>query len=447
MIIVAATIEADANPEKRLFISLLTRDIPMIAALLDLIDNSVNAAVEPFAGRLETADGYVKALNDESLAPSTGIRLDISSEKIVITDTAPGISSLTAQKHVFKFGRSENEENESDRLSVYGLGLKRAIFKLGNKVHIVSDHVDGGFEMFLDVAKWAKDPRIPWKFDLTEREPVPPKECGTRISVTELYPETSRRVSDGLFIGQLKESIARTYSFFLAKFVNISVGEDEVKPANLQCGKNIEKDRLISGEVSCAIAAGLGIPEGGRFKESSAGWHVFCNGRAVVHADKSSLTGWDNNGLPSFQPKHRPFLGTVFFVSKHAEMLPWDTTKSRINDDSGVWQEAKRLMVAVGRPVVTFLDSRYSEEGTSIDMKELSEASQGAVSAMQVSTSKKATFVVPKRPAKTTTRIQFDAKDEHIESIARFLMRPSMSGSDVGRHTFNYFLRNEVGED
>lgn len=85
-------------------------------------------------------------------------------------------------------------------------------------------------------------------------------------------------------------------------------------------------------------------------------------------------------------------------------MLPWDTTKSRINDDSGVWQEAKRLMVAVGRPVVTFLDSRYSEDGTSIDMKELSEASQGAVSAMQVSTSKKATFVVPKRPAKTTTR-------------------------------------------
>ena len=229
----ATTIEADANPEKRLFISLLTRDIPMIAALLDLIDNSVNAAVEPFAGRLETADGYVEALNDKSLAPSTEIRLGISSDKIDITDTAPGISSLTAQKHVFKFGQSENEENESDRLSVYGLGLKRAIFKLGNKIHIVSDHIDGGFEMFLDVAEWAKDLRIPWKFDLTKREPVPPKDCGTRISVTELYPETRRRVSDGLFIGQLKESIARTYSFFLAKFVKISVGEYEVKPANL----------------------------------------------------------------------------------------------------------------------------------------------------------------------------------------------------------------------
>ena len=94
----ATTIEADANPEKRLFISLLTRDIPMIAALLDLIDNSVNAAVEPFAGRLETADGYVEALNDKSLAPSTEIRLGISSDKIDITDTAPGISSLTDRK-------------------------------------------------------------------------------------------------------------------------------------------------------------------------------------------------------------------------------------------------------------------------------------------------------------------------------------------------------------
>lgn len=443
----AATLEADANPEKRLFISLLTRDIPMIAAMLDLIDNSVNAAVEPFADRLETADGYVDVLNDKSLVPTAEIRLKISPDKIDIIDTAPGISSETAQKHVFKFGRSEDEENDSDRLSVYGLGLKRAIFKLGNKVHIVSDHVDGGFELLLDVAKWAKDPRVPWKFDLTRRDPVLEKDCGTTISVTELYPETSRRVADGVFVGQLKDSISRTYSFFLSKFVKIFVDEDLVEPSNLQSGKNIEQDRLVSGDVTCAIAAGLGIPEGGRFKESGAGWHVFCNGRAVVHADKTSLTGWDNNGLPSFQPKHRPFLGTVFFVSKHAEMLPWDTTKSRINDDSGIWQEAKRLMIAVGRPVVSFLDSRYSEDGTSIDMKELSEASQGKISAMQVSTSKKATFVTPKRPAKVTTRIQFDAKNDDIEAITNFLMKPSMSGSDVGRHTFHYFLKNEVGDD
>jgi hypothetical protein len=39
----AEQLRADASPEKRLFISLLTRDIPLIAAFLDLIDNSVPA--------------------------------------------------------------------------------------------------------------------------------------------------------------------------------------------------------------------------------------------------------------------------------------------------------------------------------------------------------------------------------------------------------------------
>ena len=77
---------AEANPEKRLFISLLTRDIPLIAAFLDLIDNSVNAALEPFADRLETADGFVNVLEDGNVQPDTDIQLTISDQRVVITD-------------------------------------------------------------------------------------------------------------------------------------------------------------------------------------------------------------------------------------------------------------------------------------------------------------------------------------------------------------------------
>ena len=63
------TFAANASPEKRLFISLLTRDIPMIAAFLDLIDNSVNATIEPFAKELETADDYVRIQSDTKSKP------------------------------------------------------------------------------------------------------------------------------------------------------------------------------------------------------------------------------------------------------------------------------------------------------------------------------------------------------------------------------------------
>ena len=104
------TILANANPEKRLFISLLTRDIPMIAAFLDLIDNSVNAALEPFADRLGTADGYVDVLEDDNVQPKIDIKLTISDQRITIVDDAPGISLELARNHVFKFGRSIEEE-------------------------------------------------------------------------------------------------------------------------------------------------------------------------------------------------------------------------------------------------------------------------------------------------------------------------------------------------
>ena len=438
---------ADASPEKRLFISLLTRDIPLVAAFLDLIDNSINAALEPFARRLETADGYVEIFKDIDFKPNTNIKLTISTGEIEIVDTAPGISAESARLHVFKFGRSQNEENESDRLSVYGLGLKRAFFKLGKRVIIKSEHVDGGFELDLDVEKWSIDTSTPWKFDLISRDPVASEKCGTWIKVLDLYPETIKRISDGVFEGQLKKNIGRTYAYFLAKFVRIYVNGEQIFPTNLRVGSNNATDRFEVNEVFCTITAGLGTPEAGKYRDKGSGWFVFCNGRTVISADKSSLTGWDNNGLPIFQPKHRPFLGTVFFVSTHADRLPWDTTKSGINEDSEIWQIAKRLMVTVGRPITAFLDSRYTDEGTEIAQKELTKVAEERVDAMAASVAQQKTFKLPQQPKNTTLRIQYDAKIKDVRSITEYLSRSEMSGSDVGRHTFHFFLRNEVGEE
>ena len=441
------TVLAEASPEKRLFISLLTRDISMVAAFLDLIDNSVNAALEPFASRLETAQGYIDLLGDETVRPKTDIELTITDSKVGIVDNASGISLTTASQHVFKFGRAAEEESESDRLSVYGLGLKRAFFKLGNRVKVVSDHIDGGFELDLDVPKWAREGELPWHFELTPRRPVRQERCGTTIEVWRLHDEAKMRLGDGVFEGQLREAIGRTYAFFLDKFVRIRVNEKLVGGYNLVVGKNNAMDRFETSGVSCAIIAGLGTPEAGMYRDSGSGWFVFCNGRTVVSADKSAMTGWNGNGLPIFQPKHRPFLGTVFFVSKYSARLPWDTTKSGINEDSEIWQRAKRLMVSVGRTVTSFLDSRYTDEGTEIAQKELTNVAKERVNAMSASISKRRTFSTPSRPPKTTMRIQYDARIKHVESIAEYLAKPGMRGSDVGRHTFHFFLRNEVGED
>ena len=213
---------ANASPEKRLFISLITRDISLAEALLDLIDNSINAALEPLAGKLKTANDYQRLLDDKNIKPKVQINLTVHTDKIEIKDNAPGISLTTAKNHVFKFGRDTDEANDFDRLSVYGIGLKRAMFKCGNKVLIKSDNRQGGFELDINVKKWAKIKTEPWQFEISER-PAREDNCGTRILITDLHDEVLRRLDDGLFMSQLRDRIARTYSFFIGRVVDISL--------------------------------------------------------------------------------------------------------------------------------------------------------------------------------------------------------------------------------
>jgi len=443
----AKMLNADASPEKRLFISLLTRDIPLVAALLDLLDNSINSAVEPYSERLTTAEEYLEFFSDESIEPSVSIALNISTDRIEIIDSAGGISATVAQEHVFKFGRGNEPASDSDRLSVYGIGLKRAIFKLGNSIKMRSDHQEGGFDLKLDVAEWAKTNEQPWTFKISARAPSTAK-TGTSIVVSELYDDVKRRVSDGVFVSELKEAIARTYAFYLAKVVSISVNGENIDGVNIDLGKNHASSTVTFGAVTCAMTAGIGIPDAGKFREKSSGWFVLCNGRAVVSADKTALTGW-GSALPRFQPKHRPFLGTVFFVAKYPEELPWTTTKSGINEDSFVWQSAKRHMASLGREVISFLDGRYTDEGTEVPSRDLQEAAGGAtrVSVLSAAVATPKTFKAPTATDVGSIRIQYDAHVNDIRKIAKYLRKPGMSGSDVGRHTFNYFLRNEVGDE
>ena len=185
---------------------------------------------------------------------------------------------------------------------------------------------------------------------------------------------------------------------------------------------------------------------GDTFRDRNAGWFVFCNGRAVLFADKSATTGWAGGGLPIFQPKHRPFLGTVFFVSADPEALPWTTTKGAVNEENAVWQEAKRHMVKIGRVVIGFLDKRYTEDGTEVAPSELQEAAGSKVSVLVAAMAKERSFKPPKGGPKST-KIQYNAKVADIKKIETHLRRPGMGGSEVGRYTFNYYLKNEVGGD
>jgi Histidine kinase-, DNA gyrase B-, and HSP90-like ATPase len=433
---------AKAHTEKRLFISLLTRDISLADAFLDLIDNSINAAIKQTDVVVQRPEDFFAFLSG-SHSPKFLVEIHIDNQRITIKDNCGGISTKEAQDEVFVFGASDNDDRTGDKLSVYGIGLKRALFKLGNNINIVSDHRTGGFELALNVPVWAADKAQPWTFPIRSREPN--QNAGTEIVVSSLHDPVISRMSDPAFLSGLHTRISRAYSYFISRIVSITLNGTDVQQTEFEMGENRAADSFESDNVAISIIAGIGVPKNKNYTAELAGWNVFCNGRAVIFFDKSELTGWGVDGLlPSFQPKHRPFLGVVFFYSSDPEKLPWTTTKLGVNQDNENWQTALPRMAAVGRQVTRFLDERYKEEGTTITTEELKETFGISNPVNPIGRTQPVLFKVPTVSRKTTTSIQYQVNLDQLSRVKSAIGKRHMSNSDVGRYTFDYFVENEI---
>src|SRR5205823_5370559 len=100
-------------PTKELFIEMLTRDIELIPAIIDLVDNCADGA-----RRLKSANGDFTGLR---------ARLSISPEEFRIADNCGGMSAETAQRYAFRFGRAHGAPLIRHSVGQFGVGMKRAI--------------------------------------------------------------------------------------------------------------------------------------------------------------------------------------------------------------------------------------------------------------------------------------------------------------------------------
>ena len=441
------TVKASAQAEKRLFISLMTRDISLVAAILDLIDNSINSAIIEQNLNLDMPVKYLDLLTKKAPKNIPTIDIEFSHENFTITDSCGGISMKMAQHHVFRFGHPiDEDDNHRDTLSVYGIGLKRAMFKIGNVINLTSSHPSTGFNMNLNVKKWERTRQKEWTIPISPNVKKVNRRYGTRISITEIFPDISRRMADGRFRGDLIKMISRTYNYFLERVVRVRVSGDVITPTDMEFGDNKASEQFLVNGVACAVMAGISVPKGKFHTGEIAGWYVFCNGRAVAFADKTNLTGWGLEGfLPNFQPKFRPFIGLVFFSSSDPELLPWTTTKASVDQENAVWQHALRVMSSVGKQITSVLDKRYSDDGTLISKDDLQEIAGRAVSAFSAISARSRSFQT-KKSRRTTTSIQYKVKIDQIDEVKQYLGRRSMPNGEVGRHVFDHFLDNVVRE-
>jgi Histidine kinase-, DNA gyrase B-, and HSP90-like ATPase len=341
-----------ADPTKRFFVSMLTRDIALEDALLDLLDNCID-------GILRTSKPK-KSLD----RPYGGYwaHLTITAQRFVIEDNCGGIPLTIATTSAFMMGRPTTARSENlPTVGVYGIGMKRAIFKLGQHCVVSSFASDASFEVHIEKS-WFTDEKN-WKLPI--RAPsVTLAERGTRIEVTDLNPDVRTKFSsEDVFIDRFKRTVAQQYNRIIQKGFAVSVNRHLIKatvPRFLSVA-DLSKEGIAPylfegkiGEVEVEIIVGFYRPTPGEneveqeseapHSSDEAGWTLICNDRIVLDHDKSILTGWGDATVPRYHNQFIGIAGVVHFRCKDPAKLPLTTTKRGIDASSPVYLQTKNKM-------------------------------------------------------------------------------------------------------
>ena len=307
----------------------LTKDITPLEALYDLVDNAVDAARERILkSRRPKTDRY-------GLPSDYGayrIRLRVGEKTVAISDNCTGIDEETLAKHAFVTGFVSQHKFG---IGGFGIGLKRALFRLGTKYALFTDTGRAAAEMRFDKANLSASSQ---PLDATRAKSSGKTStllviAGLEAGVSHEFAATTRAA--------LSAHLSRRYGLYVKKGLRICVNGERVRGF----GPGIRKSGPVSrGTLHIsAKKAGVGIyVEAGMHEDyrltqeadyASAktgqltdqyGWYFVCNDRIVRIASRDRNLGWSG----SWHQEYYGFVGWVRFVAENPELLPWDTKKT-----------------------------------------------------------------------------------------------------------------------
>jgi hypothetical protein len=197
--------------------------------------------------------------------------------------------------------------------------------------------------------------------------------------------------------------------------------------------------------VSISVYCGIGEPSPPR-----AGWYVYCNGRLILDADKTTITGWgerDEAKMPRFHNQYSRFRGFAYFKCKDPDRLPWNTTKTGLDQDSRVWRATRPKMLDAMREVLNYLNDvkkRADEHGE--DPEELIRRTLGPTPQRSApyEISRRRGFVgwlPPEKEGPVLGHVQYRRPARLIEAVRDAL--GARSNVQAGEMTFDLFCERE----
>ena len=447
-----------ASPTKSFFVKMITRDISLEDCILDLIDNSIDGAWRS-EGNLPT--GLAEDVNLSKYRISIGL----DENKFTISDNCGGMSLDNAAEYAFSFGRRDDSPHDNYSIGVYGIGMKRAVFKLGRNILIESTPVgEEGFKVPIDVEEWLARPSASWDFDLEDSSQN--SENGVVISVSKLTPETKEAFRDSEFIQRLRQTIARDYSLHLNQELTIEVNGEKVAGWNItfESSSEFEPARLdyvdnTGGKpVTVEVIGGMSStppdsvePSADGKKRSPFGWYIICNGRVVLAADKTEISGWGDT-LPKWHTQYNGFIGLVMFSAENASDLPLTTTKRGIDLASAVFQEARSKIKEISQVWTKYTEARKI-------MKRIGEESEKEVDVLETATKPVRVYDIkpreslslpkfnPKIVEEQMANVTYSVPLSRAKALARAMKNENLCYRDIGLTSFEYAYNNLVKED
>lgn len=428
--------EVNASPTKEFFIEMLTKDIQLIPAIMDLVDNSIDGA---------------RRIRHNSDFSGLFVKIKFDKNSFTIQDNCGGIEAELARSYAFRFGRPKGMSPTKHSVGQFGVGMKRALFKLGRKFTIESVHKKSHFELSVDVTEWKENPDD-WTFHFSDHASEENNEVtktGTTITISHLHPSVLNSLVLENFEGRLRDRIERDHQFSLDQGLEIFVNglnletrlENLVASSDIQPAKHEFTRHVGDHEIHIELIAGIADSD-----SESAGWYIFCNGRLIVGPDQSSLSGWGEgkgHTIPKFHGQFSRFRGYAFFDSDFSDDLPWNTTKTNVDGDSELFRSIRSEMILLMRPVINFLNDLDRENDLDeVEERILSKAIEqtSSISVKQVPAKENFSYpqtTAPPKKEKHVT-IMYKRPKGEIEQLKDKLKLSS--NREVGVYTYEYYL-------
>lgn len=435
----------DAEPTKSLFIEMLVRDIDLRAAILDLVDNAIDGA------RATVAAKGGRTADSKTPLRKMFLRIETSSESLTLTDNCGGIGLDEARRYAFRFGAHKKKDIEHS-IGQFGVGMKRAFFKLGSAFKVESTTRESRFVLSVDVQQWRTKKKWEFILDEVDEKRRPAKAVGTAIRVAPLLPAVAEEIGAPGFSTELLDEIVASHQEAInegfqltvdgiaaAKMPAVLLRSREIAPANAEFDVN------GNGEpVRVRLVCGIGESRPGE-----AGWDVLCNGRTVLKSDQTHVTGWGGSvdqRIPSYHNQFARFRGFAYFDCRDAGRVPWTTTKTALDQDSPIWRTARQQMISMMRPVIDFLnqlDSEHDREGSGDTGPTLANKVAAAKPAAVAELSPRDVFLYPKgTKAPRVGNVNYSRPREELARAKRALGVTSYR--EVGERTFEYWVKAEL---